>query len=40
MQQRRADPAAGRVYQMDTDATGRPVAPFIPDPGWWQDFTR
>ena len=30
--QRRADPAAGRVYRVDTDATGRPVAPFIPDP--------
>ena len=38
--QRRADPAAGRVYRVDTDATGRPAAPFRPDPAWWQDFTR
>jgi sugar lactone lactonase YvrE len=34
-EQRRADPAAGLVYRFDTDATGRPAAPFRPDPGWW-----
>jgi len=34
-EQRRADPAAGLVYRLDTDATGRPAAPFRPDPGWW-----
>ena len=34
-EQRRADPAAGLTYRFDTDATGRPAAPFRPDPGWW-----
>jgi sugar lactone lactonase YvrE len=34
-EQRRADPAAGLTYRLDTDATGRPAAPFRPDPGWW-----
>jgi sugar lactone lactonase YvrE len=34
-EQRRAEPAAGLVYHLDTDATGRPAAPFRPDPGWW-----
>jgi sugar lactone lactonase YvrE len=32
---RRADPAAGLVYRLDTDATGRPAEPFRPDPEWW-----
>jgi sugar lactone lactonase YvrE len=32
---RRAEPAAGLVYRLDTDATGRPAEPFRPDPGWW-----
>jgi sugar lactone lactonase YvrE len=32
---REATPAAGVVYHVDTDATGRPAAPFRPDPGWW-----
>jgi sugar lactone lactonase YvrE len=36
-EQRRADPAAGKVYRLDTDATGRPAAPFRPDPAWWQN---
>jgi sugar lactone lactonase YvrE len=39
-EQRRADPAAGLVYRLDTDATGRPAAPFRPAPGWWAGFTR
>jgi sugar lactone lactonase YvrE len=30
-EQRRADPAAGLVYRFETDATGRPAAPFRPD---------
>jgi sugar lactone lactonase YvrE len=34
-EQRKADPAAGLVYRLDTDATGRPAAPFRPDPVWW-----
>jgi sugar lactone lactonase YvrE len=32
---RRAEPAAGLVYRFDTDVTGRPAAPFRPNPGWW-----
>ena len=39
-QQRRSDPAAGMVYRIDTRATGRPAAPFRPDPAWWEAFTR
>ena len=38
--ERRSDLAAGLVYRVDTDATGRPAAPFRPDPAWWQGFTR
>ena len=34
--QRRAQPSAGLVYRVDTDATGRPAAPFRPDPDWWE----
>lgn len=34
-EQRRAQPSAGLVYRFDTDATGRPAAPFRPDPTWW-----
>jgi sugar lactone lactonase YvrE len=34
-EQRRADPAAGLVYRLDTDATGRPAASFRPDQQWW-----
>jgi sugar lactone lactonase YvrE len=34
-ERRRADPKAGLVYRFDTDATGRPAAPFRPDPTWW-----
>ncbi len=33
--QRRADPQAGLVYRFETPATGRPAAPFRPDPSWW-----
>jgi len=33
--QRRAAPSAGLVYRLDTDSTGRPAAPFVPDPVWW-----
>jgi sugar lactone lactonase YvrE len=35
-EQRRAEPAAGLVYRVDTDAAGRPASPFRPDPAWWQ----
>ena len=34
-EQCRAEPAAGLVYRFETDATGRPAAPFRPDPTWW-----
>jgi len=34
-ERRRAAPAAGLVYRLDTDAVGRPAAPFRPDPAWW-----
>ena len=33
--QRRADPRAGLVYRLDTNATGRPAELFRPDPTWW-----
>ena len=39
-EQRRAEPGAGLVYRLDTAATGRPTAPFRPDPAWWVGFTR
>jgi sugar lactone lactonase YvrE len=38
-EQRRAEPAAGLVYRLDTDATGLPALPSRPDPAWWQDVT-
>jgi sugar lactone lactonase YvrE len=38
-EQRRAEPTAGLVYRFDTDATGRPAAPFRPDPTWWTQVT-
>jgi sugar lactone lactonase YvrE len=34
-EQRRAEPTAGLTYRFETDATGRPAAPFRPDPAWW-----
>ncbi len=34
-ERRRDEPAAGLVYQFETDAVGRPADPFRPDPGWW-----
>ncbi len=34
-EQRRAEPGAGLVYRLATDAVGRPAAPFRPDPAWW-----
>jgi sugar lactone lactonase YvrE len=37
---RRADPGAGLVYRLDTDATGRPAAPFRPEPAWWAEAIR
>ena len=37
-EQRRAEPAAGLVYRLNTDATGQPAAPFRPDPSWWSSF--
>ena len=39
-EQRRAEPAAGLVYRLDTDAIGQPAAPFRPDPAWWSEFSR
>lgn len=36
--QRKAEPAAGLVYRLDTDATGRPAASFRPDPAWWREL--
>jgi sugar lactone lactonase YvrE len=36
---RRADPAAGLVYRVDADATGRPAEPFRPDRSWWSTIT-
>lgn len=38
-EQRRAEPTAGLTYRFDTDATGRPAAPFHPDPTWWATVT-
>ena len=35
-EQRRAEPAAGLVYRLDTDATGQPALQFRPDAAWWQ----
>ena len=34
-EERRAEPTAGLTYRFDTDAVGRPAAPFRPEPGWW-----
>lgn len=34
-ERRRAEPAAGLVYRLDTDATGRAAAAFSPDGDWW-----
>jgi len=34
-ERRRANPGAGIVYRLDTDAVGRPAAPYRPDPAWW-----
>ncbi len=36
--QRRAQPAAGRVYRFDTDTTGRPASSFRPDSLWWNEI--
>ena len=33
---RRAEPGAGLVYRLDTDAAGRPAEQFRPDPEWWE----
>ena len=38
-EQRGAAPSAGLVYWFDTEATGRPAAPFRPDPAWWEGLT-
>ena len=38
--QRRAEPTAGLVYHLDTDATGRAAEPFRPDPAWWSERGR
>ncbi len=34
-ERRSAEPAAGLVYRLDTDAVGQPAAPFRPDTAWW-----
>ena len=34
-ERRRAEPGAGLVYRFDTDARGRPAAPFRPEATWW-----
>ncbi|HEY5275993.1 MAG TPA: SMP-30/gluconolactonase/LRE family protein [Coriobacteriia bacterium] len=38
-EQRAAEPAAGLVYRLDTDATGEPAAPYRPEPDWWRRVT-
>ena len=38
-EQRLAEPAAGLTYRVDTDATGRPAAPFRPDRTWWAEVS-
>jgi sugar lactone lactonase YvrE len=35
-EQRHADPGAGIVYRLDTDATGLPAEPYRPDRDWWR----
>jgi sugar lactone lactonase YvrE len=37
--QRRAQPEAGLIYRFETDVTGRPAAPYRPDPTWWAEVT-
>jgi sugar lactone lactonase YvrE len=39
-EQRLAEPGAGLVYRLDTDATGLPAASFRPEPGWWAEIVR
>jgi sugar lactone lactonase YvrE len=39
-EQRRAAPSAGLVYRFRTNATGRPAAPFRPDPAWWRQVAH
>ena len=38
-ERRRAEPGAGLTYRFETDATGRPAAPFRPEPAWWATVT-
>lgn len=38
-EQRRADPAAGVVYRLDTDTVGLPALPFRPRQSWWAEVT-
>jgi sugar lactone lactonase YvrE len=38
--ERLAEPTAGVVYHLDTNATGRPADPFRPEPGWWHERPR
>lgn len=37
-EERKADPAAGLVYRLDTGAVGRAAAAFRPDKAWWTEF--
>lgn len=39
-ERRRAEPGAGLVYRLDTDAIGRPAAPFRPDRDWWASVSK
>ena len=38
--ERLAEPTAGVVYHLDTNATGRPADPFRPETGWWHERPR
>jgi sugar lactone lactonase YvrE len=38
-ERRRAEPGAGLVYRLDTDASGLAACPFRPDPDWWMSVT-
>jgi sugar lactone lactonase YvrE len=35
-EERRADPAAGLLYRLETDALGSPALPYRPEGAWWE----
>jgi len=35
-EERRADPAAGQLYRLETDASGLPARPYRPEGAWWE----